>query len=225
MKTSILISSFAALCILATYAVSPRRHGEDKMNLASTDNISIITVKRVTMLPVVIITAYRKKDAGVTVPVIPVEDFNYLKFEAAEYMEEEAISPDEGVMLPEAMESDYSYLKFKISDNSTGSELPGAEIKELPENEYNTTNISTPKPAANEFDYLRFDVNHYINNSGTEANEIGELPLKVELTANHSGITVPCETTNEHGYLKFDVTNYYSSANLSSGEQFELTEE
>ena len=209
MKTSVLISSIAALYLLVAFAETTRRHGEDKLNVASTENISIATVKMATMLPGVVITADRKKEAVIILPVIPNEDFSYLKFDASDYSEAEAINQDEAEVLPEAAEFDYSYLKFNISDY-TDSESTGSEITELPVNENNTS--STPEPVENEFEYLRFDVNDYISNSVMEAEEIGELPLE-------------SEPTNEFGYLKFDVTKFYSSASLSSHEQIELPEE
>jgi hypothetical protein len=207
MKTSVLISSIAALYLLVAFAETTRRHGEDKLNVASTENISIPTVKMATMLPGVVIKADRKKEAGFSIPVIPAEDFSYLKFDVTDYLEAEAINQDEAEVLPEAIEADYSYLKFNISDY-TDLELTGNEITELLAIENNT--ISAPEPIVNEFEYLRFDVNDYISNSATETDEIGELPSEPE---------------NEFGYLKFDVTKYYSSASLSSDEQFELPEE
>ena len=209
MKTSVLISSIAALYLLVAFAETTRRHGEDKLNVVTTENISIATVKMATMLPGVVITADRKKEAVIILPVIPNEDFSYLKFDTSDYSEAEAINQDEAEVLPEAVEVDYSYLKFNISDY-TAPELTGSEITELPVNENN--NSSTPEPVENEFEYLRFDVNDYISNSVMEAEEIGELPLE-------------SEPTNEFGYLKFDVTKFYSSAALSYDEQFELPEE
>jgi len=211
MKTSVLISSIAALYLLVAFAETTRRHGEDKMNLASTENISIATVKMATILPGVIITADRKMEPGISIPAVPAEDFSYLTFDINDYLEAEAVNQDEAEVLPEATEADYSYLKFNISD-FTDPELSDSEITELPVNENITANISTPELSVYEFEYLRFDVNDYISNSITEPAEIGELPLE-------------SESVNEFGYLKFDVTKYYSPATLSSDEQFELPKE
>ena len=210
MKTSVLISSIAALYLLVAFAETTRRHGEEKMNVASSENISLATVKMATMLPGVVITAERKKEASINIPVILAEDYSYLKFDVNDYLEAEIVNTDEAEILPEAMKADYSYLKFNVCDY-TDSELTGDEITELPINENNTT-ISLPEPSVNEFEYLRFDVNDYISKSAMETAEIGELTLEVE-------------PANEFGYLKFDVTKYYSSSDLSSDEQFELPEE
>lgn len=210
MKTSVLISSITALCLLVTFAVTPRRHGEDKMNSASANEISFAVEKRATMLPGVVITPDSKKEAGISIPVIPAEDFGYLKFGVAEYMNSDAASLDEVESLPETAEADFSYLKFRIDDYIEGSELTGDEIEELP---------------LNEFGYLRFDVNKYINNEETENFGIGELPSAETTTGSQSGITVPGATTIEFGYLKFDVNKYYSPGNQSTEEQFILPEE
>jgi hypothetical protein len=218
MKTSILISSIAALGLLITFAGAPRRHGEDKMTLASTDNISFVTGNRVTMLPGLVITNYKKRDAGIRVPVIPADDFSYLKFDANEYMKTDASSLYEAEVLPEAIETDFGYLKFNINDLSSESELSGDEIMELPVSENNS---STPEPVVNEFDYLRFDAKEYLN-SGTE---VGELPLEEVKSLNQAEITIPGETKNDFSYLKFDVNKYYSSNSWNSDEQFEIPEE
>lgn len=223
MKTSLLISSFAALCLLVTFAESPRRHGEDKMNFTSTDNISVVTLNRATMLPGVVITADRTKKALITELLTPTTDFSYLKFDAAEYLETDAVNLDEAEVLPEAIEADFSYLKFNVSDFSMGTELTSDGIEELPVNETSNTNISIPELALNEFEYLRFDVNDYIN--GAEVAGIGDLPLEEAKNSDQSELAVPGEIKIDFGYLKFNVAKYYTSGNLSSEEQFELPEE
>lgn len=206
MKTSVLISSITALCLLVTFAVTPRRHGEDKMKLASTTDISFAVEKRATMLPGVVITPDRKKEARITVPVIPAEDFSYLKFNVADYMESDGVNPAEAEVLPESTETDFAYLKFRIDDYISGSELTGEELAELP---------------VNDFGYLRFDVNSYINNSGIENTGIGELP-ETEANTGHAEVKVPGEITIELSYLKFDVNKYYTPGNPGKDEEFEL---
>lgn len=56
MKTPILILSISALYLLLTFAEVPHRYGEDKMDLTSTDNISVVTTNKPLMLPGVVIT-------------------------------------------------------------------------------------------------------------------------------------------------------------------------
>jgi len=221
MKTSILISSIAALCLLGTFAVAPRQHGEDNSELTSTDNISIVSVAKVTVLPGVVITAEIKKAEEISNPVIPVEDFSYLKFEVAEYQEADAINPDEDEILPETAESDLSYLKFNVSDYISDSELTAEAITELPVSEKNTP---APEPVINEFEYLRFDVNDFIGNTSPETDAIGELPEEETKSMNPSGKSLKGEIPVEFGYLKFVVTKYYDSENPGAGIMTELPE-
>jgi hypothetical protein len=220
MKTSILISSFAVLCLLVTFAEAPRRHGEDKMNLTSTDNISIKTLEGATLLTGVVITADINKEADITIQVIPAEDFSYLNFDVTEYTNEVALSLDEAEVLPEATEADFSYLKFNVSDYTSDSEFNSDETAELPV----TANNAITIPELVSFEYLRFDVNDYINSIETESTEIGELPIEEVKTENPAAKSVACETPIEFSYLKFDVTKYYSSSNQGSDEMFELPE-
>ncbi len=229
MKTSILISSIAALCLLITFAEAPHRYAEDKMDLASTDNISIVTTNRATMLPGVVIIPDRIKEAAITLPGIPAEEFSYLKFEVNEYMEADASNPEEADIIPEPKEADYSYLKFEVNDYLEAEAANPDEADIMPETtevdfsylKFNVSNYDSGSELnsdelaelpVNEFEYLRFDVNDYIN-SGIEENEIEVLPLEEG------------ETTIEFSYLRFDVTKYYNSDGQDTDKQFELPEE
>jgi len=226
MKTSILISSFAALCLLVTFAEAPRRHGGDKMNSASADNTSIATVMRATMLSGVTVTADRKNQSINTLPAIPVEDFDYLVFNAAEYMETDAVNPEEVELLPEAIETDYSYLKFDVNNYSTDSEIPVDAFPEMPVNENpNVSVLYEPEPVLNEFEYLRFNVNGYMNNKGIQDDLLGELPLAETNIVEQGKLSSPLELTSVFGYLKFDVTKFYSADSLNYNNHFELPEE
>jgi hypothetical protein len=222
MKTSILISSIAALYLLVTFAETPRRHGEAKLNIVSTDNISIISMKRAAMLPVVVITADKKKETGLGIPEIPAEDFGNLKFNVTEYMDADAVGLNATELMPEATETDFSYLKFEISDYFTEMEFPLDEIAELPENENLLPVGTTHLPAAAEFEYLRFDVNDYIS-PDAETNRIGELPIVETQNAMQAQISIPGAYPERFGYLKFDVSRYYNLS-LGSIEEFELPE-
>lgn len=220
MKTTILISGFAALCLLVTFAEAPRRHGKDKMNSASTENITFISVKRATMLPGVVITPKSIKEA-VIVPVVTAENLVRQKINVSEYTVVDAVNLEADEIPTEVISADYSYLKFDVNNFSTESELNDGEITELPVSESGIPTVAAPEPAINKFEYLTFDVNDYIKNSGKEPTDIGELPLEESKTVNPTapGITLP-----EFGYLKFDVTKYYKPENINAGEEFELPE-
>jgi len=222
MKTSILISTFAALCLLVTFAEAPHRHGEVKLNTTLTDNISIVSIERVTVLPGVVITAEKKEENRIIVPIPPAGDFSFQKFDVADYMKTDAIIPMDAEIFPEVAQTDYGYLKFELSDYFTTSALTGDEITELPVNEYDAASVTAPEPTVNEFEYLRFDVNFYINNSGEETAGIGELPIDEAKTADLAQQTVLAETITEFGYLKFDVTKFYDADRLNSEDGFPL---
>jgi hypothetical protein len=214
MKTSILISSFAALCLLVTFAEAPRRHGEIKMIAAPTENITFTTTNSVTMLSGPVITAERKNTSAIAVTAVAADDFSYLKFDVNTYMEADAANPEEVEMLPEAIETDFSYLKFNVGDYITDSEANGDEITELPESEISPVTSSANVPPAHEFDYLRFDVTNYIN----ESEGIGELPAEEILPLDNDRIMTSLNA------LKFNVANYYHPENEVYGAQFELPE-
>ena len=220
MKTSILISSFVTLCLLVTFAEAPRHHGEDKMSLMSTENVSIKTIKSVTMLPALVIAADLNSEANIPIPVFVAEDFGYLEFDVTKYMEADANNPDDAEVLPEATKTDFSYLKFKVNDFITNSYFNIDQKDELPVNE----NISTSIPEPAMYEYLRFDVNQYINSAETDVTEIGKLLLQEVKTNNSAAILVTGETPTELGYLKFDITKYYSLSNPGTDETFELPE-
>jgi len=222
MKTTILISGFAALCLLVTFAEAPRRHGKDKMNSASTENITFMSVKRATMLPGVVITPKSNNEA-VIVPVGTAENFVHQEIEIPEYKVVDAVNLEADEIPTEVIDADYSYLKFDVTDFSTESELTDGEITELPLPESSIPAAAVPEPAINKFEYLAFDVNDYIKNSGKEPTDIGELPLDLEESKTVNP-TAPGFALPEFGYLKFDVTKYYQPEQMNARQEFELPE-
>lgn len=177
MKTSILVSSFAALCLLITFAEAPRRHGEEKTILASAASNSIISAERATMLPGVVIAPRFKKEDISNVPITTPDDFSYLHFNVAEYSQADPFTLGEPGTLPEASEADYNYLKFNISDYSTDSEFSADEMIELPVNENNSEGLF-PAEIQFDFSYLKFDLSKYYNSDSLDCGEEFELPEK-----------------------------------------------
>ncbi len=223
MRTSILISSIAALCLLATLAVTPRHHGDDKLNTVATDNISCVTIRRVTMLPGVVVTATGKKTEKSANTSNPAVDYSYLNFDVTDYIEVPATNPLEAEVLPEATEKEFSYLKFTMNDFYVASAFTGESTTELPQEE-NITDISACEPAANLYEYLRFAVSDYINNSASETAGIGELPSTEAKTDSPSAIMTQSEIINKLAYKKIDLTKFYNPARQGSFEPFELPE-
>jgi hypothetical protein len=133
MKTSILISSFAALCILLTFAEAPRRNSVEKRSIILTENSAIEPATRAILLPGIVITAERKKDVVNTFSVTSTDDYSYLKFNVNDYSEMAAMNPEEYDVLPEATESDFSYLKFEFTDYYTVTATDSFNAIEMPE--------------------------------------------------------------------------------------------
>jgi hypothetical protein len=168
MKTSILISSITALCLMIAFAEAPRRHGDDNPNISAFDNISIMTVKSMAMLPGVVITAERKKKADISLPDASSEEFGHLRFDVSIYMEEDAANPLDAEAMPEAAETDFSYLKFDVTDYMDADAADSYETEELPE------------AAENDFSYLKFDVAKYYSSDNLSAFKDAELPEPVK---------------------------------------------
>jgi len=176
MKTSILISSFAALCLVITFAESTTHHGADKNN--SNDLISFVPVCMMRPVP-----EHKKlfnpgKTAIVTTPVLTKDDFTYLKFNVADYLETGANISGIPDALPALPEPDCSYLKFDINTYTKNTEVSSVDDVELPVNYFdylrfdvakisvsNTDSFENMELPADNFSYLKFDVNKYISKS------------------------------------------------------------
>lgn len=212
MKTSVLISSIAALYLVGTLAIAPRRHGAEEIALASASNIEIVMPDRPTVLPGVVITPEinsMNMETAIPVPAVPAEDYSYLKFDVTLFTEADAVTPDEAVEFPEAEETDYSYLEFNAGDYATLAETGSGEIKEL--------------PVADEFEYLRFDVNKYSSLPRDTGN--GELPAEEKKTVNQGCEPLQVEPSVEKGQLKFGVDRYYNTDDQVPDEEVELPED
>jgi hypothetical protein len=224
MKTSILISSFAALCLLVTFAEAPRRHGELKMNTASKENITIPLVISAAMLPGTIITADRKKESLINPVGNTTVDFSYLKFDVFDYLEADAVNSPDAELLTKSIETDYNYLKFDVNNYLSDSELNVGELPAMPVNEAYASELSVQAPALIGFEYLRFDVSKYMNNNVTENEGFGELPMdETEIIDTALTIRQP-DKTDQFGYLKFDVNKYLCADSLTYIEELELPE-
>ena len=189
MKTSIIISSIAALLLMITFAESPSRRNVNKLNASTTDEISFIQINGLMPLTETKKTIIKKEASDVTLPSIPAEDYSYLKFNVSDFIASEA-NLDVYDVLPENPVSDYSYLKFDVNEYSNNSEFTDSEAIELPGqpvnefaylrfdvNDYYTAGeIETIETEVDEFSYLKFDVNSYYTPSVNDAESTYELP-------------------------------------------------
>ena len=240
MKTSLIISGIAALLLMLTFAEAPSYREKNIPSAILNDEISFIRVNGIMPKSDSKKSGAKKITNTIAVPAIPAEDFSYLKFEVADYIETNDNTESYGEM-PELSEQDFSYLKFDIDEYMSDSELTDGEAIDLPEmsanefsylrfdvNDYyasiNTEAegeaIELPEMSANEFSNLRFDVNDYYTVTYTETDELPQMEAE-------NGATLQAvEPSSEYGYLKFSVNDYYNANEQTSttSNEYELPE-
>ncbi len=198
MKTSIIVSSFAALCFLVTLGETTSRRNTENTKITSENNFTYLRTSWVSARPAINLTVNTRKETSVKTSLPSAEDLSYLKFNVADYS-------DNDKMVPEVTdENSFDYLKFDLSDYSGNNEISNPDVIELPVceftdlkfavNEYieNTelTSFEAIELPESEFDYLKFYVNKFMNIDDPNSSEITELQV------------------DEYSYLKFDVNNY-----------------
>ncbi len=230
MKTSIIVSTFAALSIMITLGEAPTLRNSETSNVMAKVDYSILPANILDVNPVIIEAASTKKDVAVKVTTSATDDFDYLKFNATNYL-------DENEMTSEAKaENSFDYLIFDVNEYSANSERSSNEA-ELSENEFNylkfnannftetsTTGVyESVELPANDFVKLKFDVNAYTHNSEPESydsaesvvNEFEHLKFDVnKFNASENASDVLTENPfDEFNYLKFDVNNFAKKIN------------
>ncbi len=210
MKTSIIVSSVAVLCMMLSIAEAPTGKKNDNVRTTPANELSYITiyspassnagrltsVKHVKEMELPATTndlSYLKfdlsgyiNDDGMDQEVSDEITFDYLKFNASDYTSETE---------PASLEStgnDFGYLKFDVSSYFNESEESSFDYLKFNVTDYCAgENISMTKETEmpeNDFENLKFDVNHYTNNEYSA--KISDLP------------------ENDFSYLKFDVNKF-----------------
>ena len=202
MKTSIIVSSAAALCLMITIAENPANRNSVNENSVAVsllsnftgDNSIVISPVTYSINTRVIHEAYQSANNT---------DLSYLEFDVTDYMNEEEMVTSANE------ETTFDYLKFNPADYSTDAESGSADEMELPENDfgYLKFDVNAYSDASDEgtFDYLKFNVADYISDENFSSAEEIELPV------------------NDFEYLKFDVNSYTNSE--SASEITELPED
>ncbi len=205
MKTSIILSSFAALCLLVTFAESPTRRNSDSYNASSASHYTYVPANLVTAKPAITISAAKAKASKIESSATVAEDISYLKFDVADYSDAEKMAAEVST------ENSFEYLKFDVNDYNADYEVNSFDAIDLP---------------ADELGYLKFDVNDYTT---TDAKESIELPesdfdyLKFDVadyTTTDAAESIELPESN-FNYLKFDVNNYTTT---DAAESIELPE-
>jgi hypothetical protein len=200
MKTSILVSSIAAFFLMITFGGTPSQKDVEQSNMVVAHDFTIYKTNMLSYATTVSPATFRKAETVTVAPAIESEDFSYLKFNVADYLETEEADNAEFIDLPLA-ESDYSYLKFNVADYIEDE----FEYLKFDVTDYTTSNLNSTENIElplNDLEYLKFDVNNYMTDAGTV--EIDELP------------------EDEFDYLKFDVNKFYTSNTIESIDTLEL---
>ena len=145
-------------------------------------------------------------------------DFSYLKFNALYFIEAENAGSIETEVLPEAVTIDY--LKF-----NAGKYMNETVVTELPKAENNLTSNSLSNSIESEYSYLKFNPKTFIQNMGSVSDELAELPsagmnyLKFDVnqfinTSKTSELTE--ETTSDLSYLKFEANKFAHSEEFTT---------
>ena len=158
MKTSILISSLAAFCLMLTFAEVPSKQRTETSSSSLIENISYLPASYMGDQPSVTEVSETTKKADIATTKTTNEDFSFLKFNVAQYINDENTDAIENNEPEVKSESDFTNLKFdvtKYSEKDDNFLLPTATKTES-------------------FDYLKFDVNKFMSSASSD--EINELP-------------------------------------------------
>lgn len=190
MKSNILISSFAALCLMLTISEVPNHTTSEKSFAFSANPFSYFPVKNSSPVSEKKLTIITSAETSANANLTQIEDFSYLKFDVSEYVEDyEKFQPetDEPSVYTQ---SSFDYLKFDVSDYVKNDVSNSTEPAALLEKDFDylkfdvskfTDNNSSNQDEASEinskeFDYLKFDANKYSSQSATLPDDLNEFP-------------------------------------------------
>ena len=207
MKTTIIISTIAAVCMMITFSENTINRVSQNNTNTFYSNISYMPANLIA-IPEVKLASITKANISVKAKANVTEDFSYLKFDVKEYTEADELAAEINEI------QSFDYLKFDVNKYEGGNVMKADETNEMPVNEFDnlkfnvndytaTDNVETIESQLNEFDYLKFDVNKYSPTNNAEFPESVESPI------------------NEFDFLKFDV-NKYSANDLGYGRDIEL---
>ncbi len=211
MKTSILISTLAALSLMINLGQTFSHRNAVNNTVISVRNYTNLPAVSVSANPVVKLTIETRK-LGAVKTSIPAEDLSYLKYNVADYV-------NAGDMATEVYnENSFDYLKFDVNKYSDNNESIDHDAVEMPVNEFEylkfnvteytqndeLTSLDAIESQVNEFNYLKFDISKYMNNGDTNSSEITEHPV------------------DHYSYLKFDISNFMTDEDSDSSKITEL---
>ena len=190
MKSNILISSFAALCLMLTIAEVPSRMNNEKETTVSANPFSYLPIKSSNAVSGKKITVKTSEEANPLVSQNLVQDFSYLKFDVSDYTNSFERLQNELDGPSNIDQNSFGYLKFDVS-NYIKNDKPNNLDSNEPANEdftYLKFDVSkfAPTESTNEeeesvsnadgFEYLKFETNKYSSQSADSLSDFGELP-------------------------------------------------
>lgn len=183
MKTSIIVSSTAALCLLITLAETPENYSAENNNTSMVGSFTYIPSNLGFTVSAESISAEKKEYADVKTNVKLVEDFNYLKFDVADYKDNNEMEAEV------TTEISLGYLKFDVNKYTENAELTSLDAIEMPVNEYaylkfdvnaandELTDFDALELPVNEFEYLKFDIRKYASQLTHTSDNFGQIPI------------------------------------------------
>jgi hypothetical protein len=227
MKTSIIVSSAAALCLMITLAENPANRNNDNENSVPVNLASYLMNDNSANDNSVAYIIAKKATKEVSLPAA-IDDLSYLKFDVTDYINEDATAAEA------TSESKFNYLRFNAADYTSEGDQVSSEGMELPQDnfEYLKFDVNDFIEAGEEstFDYLKFNVADYTSAEDLCSSEEIELPandfeyLKFDAdtyTSTESASEITELPEDDFSYLKFDV-NKYINQNLNSASAEEL---
>ncbi len=190
MKSNILISSFAALCLMLTISEVPNNTTTEKSYAFSANPFSYFPVNSSNVVSEKKLTVNTSAGTSTNAKLTPTEDFSYLKFDVSEYVEDYGNFQTEMDGSSAYNQSTFDYLRFDVSDYVKNDVSNSAEPAALSEKdvEYlkfdvskfaaaNTSNQDeSSELTAKDFDYLKFDANKYCSQIATLPDDLNEFP-------------------------------------------------
>ena len=181
------MSSFAALCLLITFAESPSSRSIHNNNAVTSNEISYVTVYSKNMSNTNKYISLRENTAVDKKTVAENNDLSYLKFNVSDYAAPESCNEIEIAPSNSADNKNLDYLKFDILNYKVSTDEITFELPEM---------------SLNDFGYLKFNINSFTNGDDNDLNKITDLPSDefsyLKFKANKfSGNTADIKTLGE----------------------------
>lgn len=170
MKTTILISSIAALFLMMTSAVAPKYRSSDNKETAYFSSANLIPVGIKVVESGNTASFNFKKISSNSSSDKKVNEFDYLKFNVSDFTNNDNVE----ILNDEIA---FDYLKFDVTKFAESSAFAHDDEIELPEQDLSYLKFNANKFVQNddsndisnlptdEFSYLKFDVNKFSTNS------------------------------------------------------------